>query len=306
MTAMTGIPAGNDTCRSAAAAAPGRPATAATVDLNSDLGEGFGAWTLGDDEALLDIVTSANIACGFHAGDPSIMRRACAGAVARGVAIGAQVGYRDLAGFGRRAIAVDPAELTDEVLYQLGALDGLARVEGGRVAYLKPHGALYNTIVTDDAQAAAVVEAVRRYDPTLPVLGLPGSAFLRLAVAAGLTAVPEAFADRAYTAAGHLVSRRTPGSVLHDPDAIAGRSVRMVTEGTVEAVSGEWVPIQARSLCVHGDTPGAVAIARRVRESLLAAGIAIRPFAIRPFATQPPATQPSSVEPSAVELPPGE
>jgi UPF0271 protein len=249
------------------------------VDLNSDLGEGFGAWTLGDDEALLDIVTSANVACGFHAGDASIMRRVCALAVARDVVIGAQVGYRDLAGFGRRAIAMEPAELTDEVLYQLAALDGIARVEGGRVSYLKPHGALYNTIVTDEAQAAAVVEAVRRYDPTLPVLGLPGSVFLRRAAEAGLPTVPEGYADRAYTVDGHLVSRRLPGAVLHAAAEIAERCVRLVTEGVVEAVDGSLVPLRVRSICVHGDTPGAVAIARQVRAALVAAGVTIRPFA---------------------------
>jgi UPF0271 protein len=251
---------------------------APVVDLNSDLGEGFGAWTLGDDEALLDVVTSANVACGFHAGDASIMRRVCAAAVERGVAIGAQVGYRDLAGFGRRAMAMEPRELTDEVLYQLGALDGLARVEGGRVSYLKPHGALYNTIVTDPEQAAAVVEAVCRYDSTLPVLGLPGSEFLRQAVAAGLTVVPEAFADRGYTVDGHLMSRRLPGAVLHDPDAIAARCVRIATEGTVDAHDGSTVPLAVRSICVHGDTAGAVAITQRVRAALLDAGVLVRPF----------------------------
>jgi UPF0271 protein len=248
------------------------------VDLNSDLGEGFGAWRLGDDEALLDIVTSANVACGFHAGDPSIMRRVCGAAVARGVAIGAQVSYRDLAGFGRRAIAMDPGELTDELLYQLGALDGIARVEGGRVSYLKPHGALYNTIVTDPVQAAAVVEAVARFDPALPVLGLPGSEFLRLAGEAGLTTVAEAFADRAYTVEGHLVSRREPGAVLHDAAEIAARCVRLATEQAVTSIDGTPVRVEARSLCVHGDTPGAVEIARRVRASLLAADVTVRRF----------------------------
>jgi UPF0271 protein len=248
------------------------------VDLNSDLGEGFGAWTLGDDEALLDIVTSANVACGFHAGDPSIMRRISRAAVRRGVAIGAQVSYRDLAGFGRRAIAMDPAELTDEVLYQLAALDGIARVEGGRVSYLKPHGALYNTIVTDTAQAAAVVEAVARYDPALPVLGLPGSEFLRLAGEAGLGTVPEAFADRAYTVDGQLVSRRTPGAVLHDAAEIAERCVRLAKEQTVTSIDGTPVRTAAQSICVHGDTPGAVEIARRVREALLEEGVTVSRF----------------------------
>jgi UPF0271 protein len=255
------------------------------VDLNSDLGEGFGAWTLGDDEALLDIVTSANVACGFHAGDPSIMRRVSRAAVERGVAIGAQVSYRDLAGFGRRAMAMDPGELTDEVLYQLAALDGIARVEGGRVSYLKPHGALYNTIVTDTAQAAAVVEAVSRYDPALPVLGLPGSEFLRLAGEAGLSTVPEAFADRAYTVDGHLVPRRTPGSVLHDATEIAERCVRLATEQTVTAIDGTPVRVEARSICVHGDTPGAVEIARSVRGALLAAGVTVRRFTTNGFTT---------------------
>jgi UPF0271 protein len=249
------------------------------LDLNSDLGEGLGIWTLGDDEAMLEIVTSANVACGFHAGDPTIMRRVCTRAAERGVAIGAQVGYHDLVGFGRRRIDVDPAELVNDVTYQIGALDGFARIAGSRVSYVKPHGALYNTIVTDAGQAAAVVEAVMLYDPTLPVLGLPGSEWLRQAEAAGLTAVPEAFADRAYTPEGHLVSRRLPGAVLHDPEAIAARCVEMARTGKIRAVDGSLVDVPARSLCVHGDTSGAVEIARRVRAALLASGVALRPFA---------------------------
>jgi 5-oxoprolinase (ATP-hydrolysing) subunit A len=251
----------------------------AVLDLNSDLGEGLGIWTLGDDEAVLGIVTSANIACGFHAGDPTIMRRVCAEAVRRGVAIGAQVGYRDLVGFGRRRIDADPIELANDVIYQIGALDGFARVAGDRVRYVKPHGALYNTIVTDGEQAAAVVEAVSAYDPTLPVLGLPGSQWLRQAAEAGLTVVPEAFADRAYTPEGHLVSRRLPGAVLHDPDVIAVRCVELARTGTVRAVDGSAVEVPARSLCIHGDTPGAVEIARRVRAALLDAGVELRRFA---------------------------
>jgi len=251
----------------------------AILDLNSDLGEGLGIWTLGDDEAMLEIVTSANVACGFHAGDPTIMRRICADAVARDVAIGAQVGYHDLVGFGRRRIDVAPAELVNDVLYQIAALDGFARIAGSRVRYVKPHGALYNTIVTDAEQAAAVVEAVREYDPALPVLGLPGSQWLRLATDAGLTAVPEAFADRAYTPEGHLVSRRLPGAVLHDPDLIAARCVEMARTGKVRAIDGSLVDVRARSLCIHGDTPGAVEIARRVRAALLSAGVTLRAFA---------------------------
>jgi len=249
------------------------------LDLNSDLGEGLGIWRLGDDEAMLGLVTSANVACGFHAGDPTIMRRVCAEAVRRGVVIGAQVGYRDLIGFGRRHIDVDPVELTNDVVYQIAALDGFARIAGDRVRYVKPHGALYNTIVTDAEQAAAVVEAVRRYDPALPVLGLPGSQWLSQAATAGLTTVCEGFADRAYTSQGHLVSRRLPGAVLHDPDVIAARCVEIARTGKVRAVDGSTVDIPIRSLCVHGDTPGAVEIGRRVRSTLLDAGVVLRAFA---------------------------
>jgi len=254
------------------------PAGPTVVDLNADLGEGFGQWTSGDDEGLLAVVTSANVACGFHAGDPQIMRRVCALAAARGVAIGAQVSYRDLAGFGRRFMDVAPAELTDDVLYQLGALDGFARVAGDRVRYVKPHGALYNAIVRHEAQAAAVVEAVLRYDAALPVLGLPGSAFLRLAAAAGLPTVAEAFTDRAYTPGGELVARREPGAVLHDATVIAARAVRMAVSGEVVAIDGSTVAVRARSLCVHGDTPGAVEVAAAVRLALEAASVQVRPF----------------------------
>ncbi len=257
--------------------------TPVTVDLNSDLGESFGTWRLGDDEAMLGLVTSANIACGFHAGDPRTLRESCAWAVERGVVIGAQVGYRDLPGFGRRFIDVEPADLTADVLYQLGALDGLARVAGGAVRYVKPHGALYNTIVHHEAQAAAVVEAVVAYQDalgtTLPVLGLPGSAWLRLAEEAGLTPRREAFADRAYTPEATLQPRREPGAVLHDADAVAARVLRLVTEGVVEAVDGTDVEVHADSVCVHGDSPGAVEMARAVRRALEDAGVGLRAFA---------------------------
>ena len=249
------------------------------IDLNSDLGEGFGAWQLGDDDALLDVVTSANVACGFHAGDPTVLRRVTERAAERGVAIGAQVGYRDLPGFGRRFIDVDPAELVNDVIYQIAALDGFARIAGTRVSYVKPHGALYNAIVTHGAQAAAVVDAVRRYDPSLPILGLPGSESLRQAESAGLTPVREAFADRAYTPSGELVSRRLDGAVLHDVEEIVARCRRMAVEGTVTAVDDTVVSVAPQSLCVHGDTPGAVEIARRVKAGLLAAGLTLAPFA---------------------------
>ena len=248
------------------------------IDLNSDLGESFGSWSMADDEAMLDVVTSANVACGFHAGDPLVMQRTVAAAGERGVVVGAHVAYRDLAGFGRRFLDVAPHELVADVVYQLAALDGMCRLAGTRVAYVKPHGALYNTIVHHEAQAAAVVEAVRRYDPSLPVLGLPGSRFLALAEEAGLTAVPEAFADRAYTPEGTMVSRREPGAVLHDADAVAERCVRMATAGTVEAIDGSSVDVRAASLCVHGDSPGAVEMAPRVKAALQEAGVEIAPF----------------------------
>jgi len=250
-----------------------------TIDLNSDLGEGFGHWTLGDDDALLDVVTSANVACGFHASDASIMRRVCDRAAAADVAIGAQVGYRDLPGFGRRFIDIEPAALAADVIYQIGALDGFARVSGSRVRYVKPHGALYNAIVHHEEQAAAVVEAVTAYDPSLPVLGLPGSAWLRLAEKAGLTVVHEAFADRAYTPAGTLVSRRLADSVLHDGDRIARRCVAMATGDTIEDVEGGDLRLTPGSICVHGDTPGAVDIARAVRSALAEAGVTLAAFA---------------------------
>jgi UPF0271 protein len=248
------------------------------VDLNADLGEGFGVWTLGDDDALLGVVTSANVACGFHAGDPSTMRRVCRDAVAAGVAIGAQVSYRDLAGFGRRFVDVAPAELTADVLYQMAALDGIARACGGRVGYLKPHGALYNAVVTHEAQAAAVVEAVTAYDAGLPVLGLPDSVFLRKAEAAGLRTVAEGFADRGYTPEGTLVPRRSPGALVQDPALVAERAVRMAAEGVVVAVDGTAVDVVVESVCVHGDTPGAVELARGVRAALEAAGLPVAPF----------------------------
>ena len=250
----------------------------ARVDLNSDVGESFGRWTLGDDDAVLRQVTSANVACGFHAGDPSTLRRTCAIAVREGVVIGAQVGYNDLAGFGRRFIDVTPEELADDVLYQIGALDALARAVGSRVRYVKPHGALYNAIVHHEDQARAVVDAVRAFDPSLPLLGLPGSAVLAAAEKAGLRTVREAFADRAYTPEATLVSRREPGAVLEDPAEVARRVVELVTSGSITAVDGSTVRVEADSVCVHGDSPGAVAMAERIRVSLGEAGVEVTAF----------------------------
>jgi len=250
----------------------------AEIDLNSDLGEGFGIWSLGDDERLLQVVSSANVACGFHAGDASTMRRVCALAAAGGVAVGAQVSYRDLAGFGRRFIDVDPSQLADEVLYQIGALEACARAAGAAVAYVKPHGALYNATVRHTAQADAVVAGVRAFGP-LPVLGLPGSELLRAAEKSGLEPVPEAFADRGYTPEGSLVPRSEPGAVLHDVDELTRRAVRLAVEGEIVAVDGSVLRSPARSLCVHGDTPGAVDLAAAVRRELASVGVTVRCFA---------------------------
>jgi UPF0271 protein len=250
-----------------------------SIDLNADLGEGFGRWTLGDDEALLGIVTSANVACGFHAGDPSTMHRICRVAVERDVAVGAQVGYRDLAGFGRRRIDYDLDELRDDILYQIGALEGFCRVAGGQVGYVKPHGALYNTAAVDEGQASAVVAAVRAYDEALPVLCQPGSVLARVASAAGLTVVGEGFADRGYRADGTLVPRSEEGALIHDPGEVVARAVRMAVEGVVETPGGDVVPCRVESICVHGDTPGAVRLAAQVRAGLRAAGLAVAPFA---------------------------
>ena len=250
----------------------------AAIDLNADLGEGFGVWDLGDDDAMLGVVTSANIACGFHAGDPTRLRRTCQAAADHGVIIGAQVSYRDLAGFGRRFIDVEAADLTADVIYQIGALRALAHAAGSVVSYVKPHGALYSSIVRHRTQARAVADAVHAVDPGLPVLGLPGSAFLDEAEQIGLRTVAEAFADRAYLPDGTLVSRREPGAVLHDPAEIAERVAVMVETGRITAIDGTPISVTAESVCVHGDSPGAVQIARAVRDRLTDGGVQLSPF----------------------------
>jgi 5-oxoprolinase (ATP-hydrolysing) subunit A len=249
-----------------------------SVDLNADLGEGFGVWRLGDDDAMLDIVTSANVACGFHAGDPAGLVRTCRAAAERGVRIGAQVSYRDLAGFGRRFIDAEPEDLRADVIYQIGALQAIAHSAGSTVSYVKPHGALYNSIVTHHDQAAAVAAAVHVVDPGLPVLGLAGSAFFDAATELGLRTVAEAFADRAYRPDGQLVSRREPGAVLDDPAEIADRVSTMVQHGRVSVADGTSIAITVESVCVHGDSPGAVRIAQAVRERLRADGTELAPF----------------------------
>lgn len=249
-----------------------------TVDLNADLGEGFGVWQLGDDDAMLGIVTSANVACGFHAGDSATLARTCRLAAERGVRIGAQVSYRDFAGFGRRFIDVPPEELAADVMYQIGALSALAKAAGSTVSYVKPHGALYNAVVTHRDQAHAVAEAVHAVDPELPLLGLAGSVLFDAAAELGLRTVAEAFADRSYRPDGQLVSRRERNAVLSDPDEIAERVISMVTAGRVAAVDGSTIPITVESVCVHGDSEGAVQIATAVRTRLLAEGVDLSPF----------------------------
>ena len=236
------------------------------IDLNADLGESFGRWTIGDDQAMLDVITSANVACGFHAGDPTTLRKTCREAVRRGVKIGAQVGYRDLAGFGRRFLDISLEDLNADVIYQLGALDAIARAEGGQVGYLKPHGALYNTVVDHEEQALAIVLAVTAFGRSIPILGLPDSALLRIAEENGVPTVTEYFIDRNYTADGRLVDRREPDALIHDDGEAAERAVRAALEH------------RADSFCIHGDTPGAVLMATVVRGALVDAGVELKAF----------------------------
>ena len=249
------------------------------IDLNSDVGESFGNWSMGDDAAIFTSVSSANVACGFHAGDPSTIRQTCMDAVAASVTIGAHVGYRDLAGFGRRFVDCSATELADDVLYQLGALQALARSAGGEIKYVKPHGALYNTIVHHEVHAQAVVDAIKAFGEDLPVLLLPGSVALAKAEKAGLRGVAEAFADRNYNPDGTLVSRREANAVLHDPAAVTANMIRLATEGTLEAVDGSTITMAAESIGLHGAPAGAVAMAAAVREGLESAGVSIKSFA---------------------------
>ncbi|WP_062205510.1 LamB/YcsF family protein [Aureimonas sp. AU12] len=248
------------------------------IDLNSDLGEGYGAWAMGDDTAMLALVTSANVACGFHAGDPAGILRTLKAAATRGVAVGAHVSYPDRVGFGRRDMDVASDELVADVVYQIGALQALARAAGTRVGYVKPHGALYNRIAADMRQGRDVVAGIRAADPSLTLMALAGSPLVDLARGQGLAVVTEAFADRAYTREGALVSRREAGAVLHDPRLVAARMLRLAREGVIEAIDGTMVRIEAQSICVHGDSPGAVEIARELRRTLEAEGVVLRSF----------------------------
>jgi 5-oxoprolinase (ATP-hydrolysing) subunit A len=245
------------------------------IDLNADLGESFGPWRMGQDEALMASITSANVACGFHAGDPAVMRRTIRLAKTQGVAVGAHPGFPDLVGFGRREMQASPAEIEDLVLYQIAALAGVAAAEGVRVQHVKAHGALYNMAARDPAIAGAIARAVAAFDRSLILFGLPSSELLREGKKAGLEVAAEIFADRTYDPDGSLTSRRTPGSVIHDADTVVSRAVRMVQTRSVETTDGSSIALAADTLCLHGDTPGAADLARQIRRALQAAGISV-------------------------------
>lgn len=252
--------------------------TALSIDLNADLGETTGGNPVSDDAAMLSVVSSANVACGFHAGDPLAISQTVGAAAKNGVVIGAHVGYNDLQGFGRRFIDYDPAELAAEILYQIGALEALAQSQGTKVSYVKPHGALYNTIVHNEVQAKAVIVGMTAFRRDLPIMLLPGSVAEKYAKQAGVRVIHEVFADRAYNPDGTLVSRRQPGAVIHDPHVVAERVVRMATEGTIQAIDGSVFSTAADSVCVHGDSPGAIAMARAISDELQGRGVRIGSF----------------------------
>jgi UPF0271 protein len=245
------------------------------IDLNSDLGESFGPWPMGQDAALMESISSANVACGFHAGDPGVMRQTIALAKDRGVAIGAHPGFPDLVGFGRREIKAAPADVEDFVLYQVSALAGMAAAQGVKLQHVKAHGALYNMACRDRALADAIAKAVAAFDRSLILFGLPNSELLRAGQAAGLPVAAEVFADRAYERDGSLASRAKPGSVIHETSAVVERAVRMVKDKTVIATDGSVVALQADTICLHGDTPGAAEHARAVRRGLESAGVRV-------------------------------
>ena len=256
-------------------------AASLSVDINCDMGESFGPWPMGTDALVLPHITSANIACGAHAGDPSVMRRTVCLARDRGVAIGAHPGFPDLQGFGRRDMKMDPSEVEDSVLAQIGALEAVARAEGCRLSHVKAHGALYNMAVRDRRLADAIARAIKAFDPALVMLGLPSSALLEVGEAAGLPVAREGFADRAYEPDGSLPPRARAGAVIHDADVVAARAVKLVVDGSVVSSSGDAIPMQVDTICVHGDTPGAAELARRIRRALEAAGVDVRPMVRR-------------------------
>jgi 5-oxoprolinase (ATP-hydrolysing) subunit A len=253
----------------------------AVIDLNSDLGESFGRWSLGHDAEVMRSITSANIACGFHAGDPGVMRETVRRAKAAGVAIGAHPGFPDLVGFGRRNMAATPQEVEDFVIYQVGALAGIAAAEGVRLQHVKAHGALYNMAIRDGGLATAIARAVASLDRTLFLFGLPGTELLRAGEAAGLKIAAEGFADRAYEADGSLTPRDRPGAVLHETREVVQRAVRMAQEGVVTATNGRDIPMRVDTICTHGDTPGSHELTRQIRDALERAGVGVRAVGAR-------------------------
>ena len=246
------------------------------IDINSDMGESFGAYSIGHDTGLMESITSANVAAGFHAGDPSVLRETIRLAKARGVAVGAHPGFPDLVGFGRRELNVTPKEAEDFVLYQVAAVAGVAAAEGVTLQHVKPHGALFNMAVRNTELSAAIARAVAAFDRSLILFGLPGSEILAAGRAAGLRVAAEVFADRAYEPDGSLASRRKPGSVIHDPDAVVARAVRMIADRSVVATDGTVVALEADTICVHGDTPGSDDLAAKIRAGLERAGVTVK------------------------------
>lgn len=250
------------------------------IDINSDMAESFGVYTIGHDAGLMKSITSANVAAGFHAGDPTVLRETIRSARAHGVAVGAHPGFPDLVGFGRRELNVTPKEAEDFVLYQVAAVAGVASAEGVRLQHVKPHGALFNMAVRNAELAAAIARAVAVFDSSLILFGLPGSEILNAGRAAGLRVASEVFADRAYEPDGSLASRRKPGSVIHDSEAVVARAVRMVADGTVVATDGSIVQLDADTICVHGDTPGSDVLAAKIRSGFEAAGITVKAIGV--------------------------
>jgi UPF0271 protein len=250
------------------------------IDLNSDIGESFGRWSFGNDVEVMRNITSANIACGYHAGDPRVMRETVRLAKAAGVAVGAHPGFPDLVGFGRRDMSATPREVEDFVLYQIGALAAIAAAEGIRLQHVKPHGALYNMAVRDRGLAAAIARAVVSFDPTLILFALPGTELVRAAEAAGIRVATEGFADRAYQSDGSLTPRDRGGAVIEDVDEVVDRAVRMARDGVVASIDGREVSMMVDTICTHGDTPGSHNLTRALRDGLERAGLAIRPVGL--------------------------
>ena len=249
-----------------------------SIDINCDMGESFGPWKMGADEDVMPHITSANVACGAHAGDPRVMRRTVRAAKRHGVSVGAHPGFADLQGFGRREMQVDPAEVEDTLIAQVGALAAIARAESVSLRHVKAHGALYNMAARDRRLADAIAAAIKAFDSSLVMFGLPASNLIEAGVAAGLRVAAEGFADRAYEPDGSLTPRSRPGAVIHDPAVVVDRAVRMVRDGIVLTPAGQEIPLRVDTLCVHGDTPGAAELVKRIRAGLQAAGIQVRPL----------------------------